>query len=86
MAKFIFTYGIEGHPFSGGWTEVEAPDLNSACHAFRAVHPNKEGSNLLNCCSVYTEEDFKRTTMAGPKGNLGAGCHEKIVLAVEVLG
>ena len=23
--KFYFTYGTDGQPFVGGWTEVEAP-------------------------------------------------------------
>ena len=41
MSKFYFTYGSEGHPFVGGWTEVEAPDLGTACATFRAFHPDK---------------------------------------------
>lgn len=81
--KFYFSYGTEGHPYVGGWTEVEAQDFHSACCAFRAVHPNKE-NDCLNCCSIYTEDEFKRTQMAGLKGNLGAGCNEKITLSVEV--
>lgn len=39
MAKFYFTYGTDGQPFFGGWTEVEAPDSHAACAAFRAYHP-----------------------------------------------
>ncbi len=58
MPKFYFTYGTEGHPFFGGWTEVEAPDFESACSVFRMYHPNKI-EPLLNCCTVYTEENFK---------------------------
>ena len=34
MAKYIFTYGTEGHPFFGGWTEVEAQDWQAAYAAF----------------------------------------------------
>lgn len=41
MAKFYFTYGTDGQPFFGGWTEVEAPDAHAACAAFRAYHPDK---------------------------------------------
>ena len=78
MAKFIFTYGSEGQPFYGGWTEVQADDMELAEAAFRIFHPSKDG--FLNCCSVYTEDEFKRTRMAGPKGNLGHFCHEKIDL------
>lgn len=39
--KYYFTYGSDGHPYIGGWTEVEAPDAKMACMAFRAVHPDK---------------------------------------------
>lgn len=47
MAKFYFTYGTDGQPFFGGWTEVEAPDAHAACAAFRAYHPDKtEGLSL----------------------------------------
>ena len=27
MPNFYFTYGTEGQPFFGGWTEVDAPSL-----------------------------------------------------------
>ena len=82
MEKFIFTYGTSGQPFVGGWTGVVAPDMQSACTAFRAVHPDKI-AGLLNCCCAYPEEHFLKTDMA-TEGNFGAFCHETIVLAVEV--
>ena len=82
MAKFYFTYGSEGQPFFGGWTEVEAPDMHAACCAFRAIHPDKT-EGLLNCCGIYAEEDFKKTCMAGPNGNIHRFCHEKISLHCE---
>ena len=82
MPKFYFTYGSEGQPFYGGWTEVEAPDEHAACAAFRAFHPDKT-EGLLNCCSVYEEERFKRSTMYGPGGNFGCRCHEIITLRRE---
>ena len=81
--KFYFSYGFEDQPYVGGWTEVEAPDFNAACHAFRAVHPNREDSKCLNCASIYTEKDFPERYRE--LGNLGAKCHEKITLTVEVL-
>jgi len=83
MPKFYFTYGSEGQPFFGGWTEVEAPDRRTACAAFRAFHPDKT-EGLLNCCSVYEEEDFKRTSMYGPGGNFGYRCRETITLRREL--
>lgn len=82
MAKFYFTYGSEGQPYVGGWTEVEAPNIHAACGAFRAFHPDKiEG--LLNCCSVYPEDIFLDTEMSGPGGNFGYRCHETITLRRE---
>lgn len=57
MDKFYFTYGSEGHPFVGGWTEVEARDERMACAAFRTVHPDKT-EGFLDCCAVYDEERF----------------------------
>ena len=83
MPKFYFTYGTEGQPFFGGWTEVEAPDGHAACAAFRAYHPDKT-EGLLNCCSVYEEADFMRTSMYGPGGNFGRRCLETITLQREL--
>lgn len=79
MSKFYFTYGTEVQPFRGGWTEVEAPSRNIAIGAFELFHPSTE-EGLLRCCSVYTEEQFKRTCMSGPDGNFGKFCHEHIVI------
>ena len=76
MAKFYFTYGTEGQPFVGGWTEVEAPDGHAACAAFRAYHPDKT-EGLLNCSSVYDEAHFKLTEMYR-RDNFGFRCHELI--------
>lgn len=77
MARFYFTYGSEGQPFVGGWTEVEAEDRRKACAAFRAYHPDKT-EGLLNCSDVYTQEEFMQSGMV--KDNLGACCHEYISL------
>ncbi|MDE6591029.1 MAG: hypothetical protein K2K53_11960 [Oscillospiraceae bacterium] len=85
MAEFYFTYGSEGQPFVGGWTLVEAPDIHAACAAFRAFHPDKT-PGLLNCADVYDEQQFKATSMYGPKGNFGYRCHETIALQLELLG
>ena len=82
MKKYYFTYGTEGQPYCGGWTEVEAPDFHVACAIFRAYHPDKR-DGLLNCSSVYVEEEFKKTSMAGPKGNFGKFCHETITVRRE---
>lgn len=78
MARFFFTYGICCQPFIGGWTEVEAPDVDAACAAFRAYHPDKT-EGLLNCAGIYSEERFKSTEMFRC-GNFGYRCHETIIL------
>lgn len=81
MAKFYFTYGTDGQPFFGGWTEVEAPDAHAACAAFRAYHPDKT-EDLVNCSSIYDEEKFKLTEMYR-ESNFGFRCHEIITLRRE---
>ena len=83
MPKFYFTYGSEGQPFYGGWTEVEAPNIRAASFAFRAFHPDKT-EGILNCSDVYGENHFKRTSLYGPGGNFGYRCHETITLRREL--
>ena len=77
---FYFTYGLTGHPFSGGWTQIKAPDINSACALFRAIHPNKT-DGVLNCASVYTHDEFQRMVM-NRDGNYGFRCRENITLSI----
>lgn len=79
MPRFFFTYGTDGQPFCGGWTEIEAPDMSTACAIFRAYHPDRR-EGLLNCADVYTEATFKKTGMDGPDGNFGRHCCERITV------
>lgn len=82
MAKFYFTYGLEGQPFVGGWTEIIAPNCDIACDLFRAFHPDKiEG--ILNCAFWYTEENWQKTKMCKMGHNFGAKCHERIMVTRE---
>lgn len=80
--KFYFTYGTEGHPYYGGWTEVEAPSWEAAVAAFRAYHPD-ELKGIVNCAFIYTEAHFMATRMSR-EGSFGHRCHERIVLRREV--
>lgn len=81
METFYFTYGLEGQPFVGGWTEIVAPDEITAITVFRAFHPDKfEG--FLNCASFYHEKKFVGTNMY-KDGNFGARRHERITVIVE---
>ena len=82
---YYFTYGSDkeesGHPFTGGWTIVEAPDFTAALMMFRAVHPDLiEGK--LNCCSVYHAESWGQTIMAQQGHSFGHACHERITWEV----
>lgn len=78
MPKFYFTYGIGGNPFYGGWTVIEAPTRPIACTIFKMIHPCKS-SSLLNCASVYDEDNFQQTSMY-KVGNFGYRCHERLTL------
>ena len=83
MTKFIFTYSLEGQPFVGGWTEVNAPSEELAIKAFQLIHPNKDG--FLNCGGVYSEAAFANTSMGKVGENFGAGCREIINLSHELV-
>ena len=80
---YFFTYGTSGQPFSGGWTKVLAPNRELACAMFRTLHPDRT-PGLLNCSTVYTEEEFKRTIMYENMNNLGAACRETLELVHTV--
>lgn len=76
--RFYFTYGAAGQPFTGGWTEVEAPTREAAYMAFRVYHPDRiEG--IVNCADIYSESQFRQTEMYS-SGNFGYRCHETITL------
>lgn len=71
--KFYFTFGLVNQPFTGGWVVINADSRAQACMLFRAAfQPDDE---MLNCCSIYEEREFKRTK-----------CIEKmIILVVHVI-
>lgn len=77
IASFYFAYNTsEQYPFVGGWTEVRAPDKETAIAAFRAVHPDVK-KDTVNCSAIYNETDFLHKFLFG---NFGAYCHEVIDL------
>ena len=86
MAKFYFTYGDDVHyPYQNGWTEVEAYDFQLAVRAFQMFHPNRPGSEILNCAGFYSESSWEKTFMARNNENFGHGCWERITVLVEPL-
>lgn len=84
IKNYYFTYGTEGQPFYGGWTKIEAPSRESAIAIFRALHPDRT-LGLLNCSSVYEEDDFHKTSM-WCKGNFGVHEQEVILMQHIVIG
>ena len=74
---YYFTYGIdEEYPYSGGWTEIHAPNRDIACKLFRAFHPDRT-DGFLNCAWIYPREEFEKTVMYATD-NFGARCREVI--------
>lgn len=67
-------------PFRGGWTEVIADTKEQAIALFNIVHKPRT-SNIVNCAFIYTEDEFKNTTMYEIGNNLGQGLKE--ILKVE---
>ena len=75
---YYFTYeSDERFPFQSGWTEVEAESYDQAVEGFQAFHPNRPGSDFINCAGIYGEDSFNRKRMA-KEGNLGKKCVERI--------
>ena len=85
METIYFTYGTDaGYPFRGGWTIINAPDVETAIKIFSAFHPNRRGSKCLNCADYYTESEFEKTDCF-KNGNFGRYCHEIISVCHDVL-
>lgn len=74
MSTFFFTHGSDN---GGGWTEVTAENMDQAIDMYSMVHPRSYG--LVSCCSIYTEETFKQTSMYADS-NFGKRCVERISL------
>ena len=82
--NYYFTYGTdEQYPYILGWTRVAAPSREAAVAAFRAYHPNRNGSGCVNCASIYTEEQFNATSLPF-EGNGGVFEQEYIRLCKTV--
>ena len=66
-----------------GKVDWKQDEIEAACQAFRAVHPDCI-PNVLNCASVYSAREFEKTKMFGPGGNFGLRCRETITLNIAV--
>ena len=43
----------------------------------------KPDDEMLNCCSIYEEREFKRTKMYRENDNFGSACHCELSLKIE---
>ena len=74
---YYFCYGVECHPYRGGWTIVMAPTREIAIEIYRAYHHDADG--FLLCDNIYDSKQFLNTSMP-EKGNWGAYCQEIITV------
>lgn len=60
MQNYYFTFGRHPeYPFGiDQYVMVRAESLLGAVNTFRQHHPNRPGSNLVNCADYYTEDAF----------------------------
>ncbi len=85
MENFYFTYGTSSDfPFFCGWTTIKAESREMAAEAFRKVHPNPKDPSTLNCAFMYSEEEFRNSSMGRKNSNMGHGEWENLD-AVEIL-
>ena len=58
--KLYFTFGSDpAYPFGpNDYVTVEAPTGELCVALFQAAHPNRPGSNAVNCAFWYTEKSF----------------------------
>lgn len=85
MERFYFIYGdnptaesyAENQPYKGGWTEVIAPDANTAWDLFNAVHPPVRATNAQRFATIMNDDDFFSSPIS-KRGNKGEFCQEVI--------
>lgn len=73
--KFYITMGSEGHPFYGGWVEVEAESEGEARNAYNHCFPPINGFGRF--CGCYSQETMESTGML-ERGNFRRFCHATI--------
>ena len=86
MVKYYFTYGSdEEFPYQSGWTEVVAEDLSMAIAAFKMFHPNRDGSNFINCDAYYEASVFEDSRVVAAVKNRGYGCWDRITAKSSIV-
>lgn len=51
--------------------------------AFKNFHPNVRHREIINCASIYDEDEWQTTAMAEADSNYDHGCWEQITVTVE---
>lgn len=78
---YYFTYGPEGI-FEGGWSEIEAPDKNTAIRLHALVH-GLSIAGLGRYAECYSRHEFMETTMFKKGENFNNACVERISFKIE---
>lgn len=82
MKRYFFTFGNDPHfPYEDGWIEVESPERELALRAFRAFHPDRDGTGVINCADIYDESTFKLLNHSINLNDWHGQCHERITVA-----
>ena len=79
--KFYFTFGSENQPFKGGWVIINADSREQACMLFRAAFQLDD--EMIKCCNIFGEKEFKRTKIYRENDNFGSACHCELSLKIE---
>lgn len=62
MKRFYYTFGINDRfPFKNGYIIIEADNKRQANSFFKALFPNPEHEDILNCSFYYNEEQWKKS-------------------------
>ncbi len=58
---YYFTFGSDpAYPYGRDeYVEIGAPNEHLACELFRAFHPNRPGSDLVNCAGIYNWDSWQ---------------------------
>ena len=79
--RLYFTYGTSDKmPFKGGWSIAEGKSYEECLALYKVAHP-QEDPTCVNCAFIYTEDEFKETSMY-KDGNMGHKTWEIIRLDI----
>ena len=78
--RFYFCYGADlQFPHQGGYTAIDAEDMQMASRAFQLFHPNRPGSVTLNCLYIFDEKNWRTHGLVDDQN---CPCREIITVSV----